>query len=284
MNRLFSLFTLLFVLLCLGTLPVYAGTNYEVQKVADGVYAAIAQPKGKAASNAMIVVTNNQVILAGAHFVPECIEELRAEITKITQIPLRYVILTHHHRGFNYIDYDFPENVEIITSWQTWQALKAGSRELKNPVTFFDKGLTLRRGKTTIVLNNADLGHTEGDVIVYLAEEKVLFTSDLFYNGVVGFMGDGYMAEWVLCLEMLEGIEARAVIPGMGKVTNSEGILQFRLIFKDFLTEVLRHVEKGETIAQAKKGFHLPDYEAQSGYKTYSNSNIERAYKQLKEN
>ena len=73
-----------------------------------------------------------------------------------------------------------------------------------------------RRGKTTIVLNNTDLGHTEGDVIVYLAEEKVLFTSDLFYNEVVGFMGDGFMREWVLNLEILEGIEARTVIPGLG--------------------------------------------------------------------
>jgi glyoxylase-like metal-dependent hydrolase (beta-lactamase superfamily II) len=284
MNRLFSLFPLLCIYLCLGTGPASAGTNYAVQKVADGVYAAIAQPKGKAASNAMIVVTNSQVILAGAHFVPECIEELSAEITKITPIPLRYVILTHHHRGFNYIDYDFPENVEIITSWQTWQALNAGSRELKNPVTFFDKGLSLRRGKMTIVLNNTDLGHSEGDVIVYLAEEKVLFTSDLFYNEEVGFMGDGFMREWVLNLEMLEGIDARTVIPGLGKVTNSEAMLQFRLIFKDFLTEVLRHVEKGETLAQTKKGFHLPEYEALNGYRAFSNSNIERAFKQLKEN
>jgi glyoxylase-like metal-dependent hydrolase (beta-lactamase superfamily II) len=284
MNRLFSLLPQLCICLCLGTGPAYAGTNYAVQKVADGVYAAIAQPKGKAASSAMIVVTNYQVILAGAHFAPECIEELRAEIAKITPIPLRYVILTHHHRGFNYIDYDFPENVEIIMSWQTWQALKAGSRELKNPVTFFNEGLTLSRGKKTIVLNNTGLGHSEGDVVVYLPEEKVLFTSDLFYNEVVGFMGDGFMREWVLNLEMLEGIDARTVIPGLGKVTNSEGILRFRLIFKEFLTEVLRHVERGETTAQTKKGFHLPEYEALNGYKTFSSNNIERAYKQLKEN
>lgn len=291
MNRLFSSVFLLLIV-CLTAMPAPAAINgnnsnnvknFAVQKVADGVFAAIALPKGKANSNAMIIVANSQVILVGAHFTPEVIKELSAEAAKITSAPLKTVVLTHHHRGYNYIDYDFPTNVEIITSWQTWQSLKEGYRELKNPVTFFDKGLTMRRGKMMIVLSNTDLGHSEGDVIVYLPEEKVLFTSDLFFNDVVGYMGDGHLREWVLDLEMLEGIDARIVIPGVGKVTNSAGITQFSLFFKDFLTEVLRHVEKGETLEQTKKTFRLPNYEALPGYKIFLNTNVERAYKQLKE-
>ena len=231
----------------------------------------------------MFIVSNSQVIMAGAHFTNEGTRELIAEVSKITAAPLKTVILTHHHRGYNYIDYDFPAGVEIITSWQTWQSLSAGYREIKNPVTFFEKGLTMRRGNTVIVLSNAGLGHSQGDLIVYLPNEKILFTSDLFFNDQIGYMGDGYMREWVLTLEMLEGIDARTVIPGVGNITDIDGIRQFRLLFKDFLTEVLRHVEKGETLAQTKKGFHLPGYEALPGFKVYFNGNLERAYQQLKE-
>ena len=291
MNRQFS-FVFLLLIVCLAAMPAPAAINgnnsnnvknFAVQKVAEGVFAAIALPKGKANSNAVIIVANGQVTLAGAHFSPEVIKELTAEAAKIAPFPLKTVILTHHHRGYNYIDYDFPPNVEIFTSWQTWRSLKEGYRELRNPVTFFDKGLTLVRGRMTIVLSNTDLGHSEGDVIVYLPEEKVLFTSDLFFNDVEGYMGDGHMREWVLDLEMMEGIDARVVIPGSGRVTNSAGITQFRLFFKDFLTEVLRHVEKGETLEQTKKAFRLPDYEALPGYKIFLNTNVERAYKQLQE-
>ncbi|WP_298269923.1 MBL fold metallo-hydrolase [Geobacter sp.] len=257
--------------------------NYKVKQLEEGVYAAIALPEGKAASNALIIVTPYQVILAGAHFVPEGIRELIADIAEITPIPLRYVILTHHHRGFNYVDFDFPANVEILTSWQTWQALKGESRPLRNHVTFFDKGMTLLRGNVVIVLNNTENGHSEGDVFVYLPNEGVLFTSDLFFNDVVGYMGDGHMRDWVITLETLEAVGAKHVVPGLGEPTDRSGLRRFIIFFKDFLTEVLRHIEAGHTLAETKKQFHLPGHENLPGYKTFFDVNVERAYQDLKE-
>jgi glyoxylase-like metal-dependent hydrolase (beta-lactamase superfamily II) len=272
----------LLLLASLLATPVVAA-NYEIQRVADGVYAAIATPGGKAASNALIIVDGNRVILAGAHFVPEGISELVAEIGKLTTFPLKYIILTHHHRQGSYSDFDFPADAEIITSWQSWQAMAGEPRELKNPLLLVDRSLTLRRWKQSIILNNTDLGHSEGDLFVYLPEAGVLFTSDLVFNDAIGPMGDGHMREWVINLEMLESMEARVVVPGVGGVTNSAGIKRFRLFLKDFLTEVLRHQEQGETLKQTKKGFRLPQYEKLPGYKAFSEANVERAYGQLQE-
>lgn len=260
-----------------------AGANYDIKQVEEGVYAAIALPEGKAASNALILVTPYQVILAGAHFVPEGIRELVDAIAEITPIPLRYVILTHHHRGFNYVDFDFPANVEILTSWQTWQSLRGESRQLRNHVTFFDKGMTLIRGKVVIVLNNVENGHSEGDVFVYLPNEGVLFTSDLFFNDVVGYMGEGHMRNWILTLETMEAVGANHVIPGLGQVSDRSGLRRFRLFFKDFLSETLKHVEAGRTLAETKKLFSLPRHESMPGYKSFLDVNVERAYQYLKD-
>ncbi|KAF0215253.1 MAG: beta-lactamase domain-containing [Geobacteraceae bacterium] len=280
MKRLLPLVFLL--TFCISPVTRAFAANYEIKKVADSVYAAIALPAGKVASNAMIIVASDHVILAGAHFVPDGILELIAGIAKITPHPLRHVILTHHHRGYNYIDFDFPTDVDIIASWQTWQALKSEYREFKNPVTFFDRGLTIQRGKQTIVLSNTGPGHSDGDVIVYLPDEEVLFTSDLVFNNEVGFMGDGHMWEWVMNLEMLENIGAITVIPGVGQVTDIDGIMRFHIFIKDFLTEVLQHQERGASIAQTKKEFKLPQYQHLPGYKNYIDGNIERAYGELK--
>jgi glyoxylase-like metal-dependent hydrolase (beta-lactamase superfamily II) len=277
---------LLFGIMLLGLVVVPPrsswAANYDIQKVATGVYAAVAQPKGKAASNAMIVVTNYEVILAGAHFVPEAIKELLTEIGRLTPLPLRRVILTHHHRGFNYVDFDLPANVEIITSWQAYQALKSELRELRNPLVFFDKRLTMQRDGQTIVLNNVGQAHSEGDLFVYLPKEGILFTSDLLFNDAAGYMGDGTMRDWILCLEMMAGVGARTVIPGIGKVTDSEGIDKFLAFFRDYLTEVLRNVEKGNNLVQTKKEFSLPQYRNLPGFKTFFEVNLERAYKELK--
>ena len=257
--------------------------NYEIKKVSDNAYAALVTSGGKATSNALFIVTEGGVLLAGAHFTADGIKELQAEIAKVTALPLRYAILTHHHRGYNYLDFDFPPEVEMIASWQTWQALKAETRPLKNPLLYFDNSISLLRGKLTIILSNMERGQADGDLIVYLPDQGVLFTSDLVYNGVVGYMGEGYMRDWVLDLEMLLEIESRTVVPGLGGVADREGINRFRLFMKDFITEVLRHVEKGESLAQTKRGFTLPQYEKLPGYRENFDANVERAYKQVKE-
>lgn len=274
----------LMVTILLGSVEgASAGKHYDIQKVSDSVYAAVAVPEGKAASNAMIVVTEQQVILAGAHFVLDAVRELISEISNITPKPVREIILTHHHSGYNYIDVDLPENAEIITSWQTWQALRSEYRKVKNPVTFFEKGLTLQRENVSIILSNTDFGHSKGDLVVYIPSEGVLFTSDLVFNGAVGYMGTGFMRDWVLSLEFLESLAPNIVIPGVGKVTGSEGITRFKMFMQDFLSEVIRHIEKGDSLSVTKKEFHLPQYTTLQGYKTFFDVNIERAYGELKE-
>ncbi|CAG0966369.1 hypothetical protein GEOBC_01020 [Geobacteraceae bacterium] len=281
MKKLFLSLTVAMLLGFIGG-PATAA-NYEIKLVDEGVFAAIALPEGKAASNALIIITPHQVLLAGAHFVPEGIKELIAAIAEITPLPLRSVILTHHHKGFNYVDFDFPANVEIITSWQTWQALKAETRPLRNHVTFFDKGLTLIRSDTAIVLSSAEFGHSEGDVFLFLPNEGILFTSDLFYNDVVGYMGEGHMRDWVITLETLEAVGAQYVVPGLGQVTDRAGFRRFRLFFKDFLTEALRHIEAGRTLDETMKLFRLPAHEGMPGYKAFFDVNVGRAYQDLKE-
>jgi len=266
------------------TMPVFVqAANFRFQKIKGGVYAAIAEPGGKAASNSLIIVTDYQVILAGSHFVPETTQELLEFVKKITPLQVRYIILTHHHRGFNYIDFDLPANAEIIASGQTWQSLRSEFRQIRNQVTFFDRELTLKRGNTVIVLSNTDQGHSEGDVIVYLPLEKVLFTSDLFFNDVAGYMGDGHFRDWISTLELLASIDAGVVVPGLGETTNIEGIRRFQAFFRDFTTEVLRLSGKGLSLEVTQRQFSLPQYESLPGYRAFFDVNFKRAFTELKD-
>lgn len=277
-----SLLAVCIFMICICAGPVFAA-NYEIKKVAENVYAALAIPRGKAISNALIIVTSSGVLLSGSHFTAEGVEDLVAEIGKLTPVPLKYVVLTHHHRGYNHIDFDFPPNIDVITSLQVWQALQSETRQFKNPLVLFDTSLTLKKGKLNIILTNAGRGQSESDVVVYIPEESVLFTSDLVFNGMVGYMGDGFMREWVLNLENLLALEAFIVVPGMGKVTDTAGIEQFMVFLKEFLTEVFQHVEKGDTLAKTKKNFKISEYESLPGFRTFFDINVDRAYRQLKE-
>jgi glyoxylase-like metal-dependent hydrolase (beta-lactamase superfamily II) len=273
---------LLIISLFILTPCTASAANFKFEKVRGSVYAAIAEPGGKAASNSLIIITSYQVILAGAHFVPETTKELLDFVKTITPVPVRYIILTHHHRGFNYIDFDLPANAEIIASGSTWQALKSEFRQIKNQVTFFDRGLTMKRGNTLIVMSATEKGHSEGDSFVYLPEEGVLFTSDLFFNDVAGYMGDATFRDWIETLEIMASIDVHAVVPGLGKVTNTEGILRFQTFFRAFTTEILGLIAKGLEVEAAKRQFSLPQFENMPGYKAFFDVNFRRAYNELK--
>ena len=129
---------------------------------------------------------------------------------------------------------------------------------------------------------NAGAGHSSGDTIVYLPTERILFASDLLFNDTVGFMGEASIHEWGERLDMMEKLAPSIVIPGVGKVSDSGAIERFRKFYRAFMTEIIRNVEKGNTLSQTRKEFSLPQYKSLPGYDTFLGINLERAYKQFK--
>jgi glyoxylase-like metal-dependent hydrolase (beta-lactamase superfamily II) len=256
--------------------------EYEITRVTDSVYAAIARTEGKVASNAVFIITEYEVILAGAHFIPAGIQELLRGIAKITSLPVSQIILTHHHKGFNYVDFDLPQKAEIVVSEKVWQALKGETREFKNPTVVFENSLTLNRGKTSLVIIDSGPGHSSGDILIYMPRERILFASDLLFNESFGYMGEAFIHEWGENLELMEKLVPAIVIPGVGKVADGAVISDFKEFYRAFMTEVIRNVEKGNTLAQTKKEFNLSQYKKLPGYNVFLDVNLERAYKQYK--
>jgi len=248
------------------------------------VFAAIAKPGGKATTNALFVIGKEYVVATGAHMSRPVIEDLYKAIAARTNKPVRYFVLAHHHTGYSYMDFDFPPGQDIIMSWQTWKNIDAEVRRPTYPSMFFNEGLTLKPGGLSVVLTNIGKGHTNGDVVAYIPEAEVVFASDLLYIDSVGFMGSGYMTDWLLALDFLEQIGARYIVPGYGPVSSPEDVYRFGQFFRDFLTEILQHIERGDTLEQTLDSFDLPEYHDMDGYDSLIELNIKRAYNDLSNN
>lgn len=98
-----------------------ASQYFNVEKVAEGVYAAIGKPG--VASNGAFIVTDDGVIVVDTHFRPSWARDLITEIRKTTSKPVRYVINTHWHNDHTqgnqaYVE-SFPSNVEFISQHTT---------------------------------------------------------------------------------------------------------------------------------------------------------------------
>jgi len=281
MRRIFWGLCLAAVLFASGT--AWAQESYRVEELAEGVYAALAVPGGRASSNAFFVISHDWVVAGGAHMTRDAVTDLLAAVAEVTPRPVTHFVLPHHHRGFAFTDFDFPPTMQVLMSGQTWAGLQSEVPAVVYPTLFFSEGLTLKAVDQTVVLTNLGRGHAEGDVIVYLPEENILFASDLLYQGSIGFLGDGHMEDWVLALEFIKQLNPGKIIPGYGKVCGVEEVGKFQGFLRAFLSEVIRHLEAGEPLEQVKKEFRLPRYEDVPGYRQFLDVNLERAYHDLQE-
>jgi len=94
---------------------------FNIQKVADAVYAAIAKPG--VACNGAFIVTNDGVIVVDTHLRPSWAKDLIGAIGKITDQPVRYVVNTHWHgdhtQGNKAYEAAFPKGTEFISHHNT---------------------------------------------------------------------------------------------------------------------------------------------------------------------
>ncbi len=274
---------LLTLTLFFGTLcPLQAAQrSYKIEKIAEGVYAALAISGGVATSNAFIVDLGHYLVIGGAHLTKKAINDLIVAAADITPKPVEVFVLAHHHKDFSFVDFDFPPGKDIIMTLQTRQVMKQEIRKFEGQINYFREGLTLEGLERSLVLTNVGPAHSKGDLIAYIPQTKTLFTSDLIYVDSVGFLGDGPLRDWVLVLEGISALDADKIIPGYGPVSEWGEINTFKNYLKDFLTEILRHIEKGDNLYETLQTFSLPQHENVPGFKTFKAGNIERAYKQL---
>jgi cyclase len=82
-------------------LPAHAQTAdkelFQLKRVADGVYAAIAETRYKLNCNAAVIMTDDGVIVVDAHSKPSAARALYQEIQAVTKKPVRKMINTHFH-------------------------------------------------------------------------------------------------------------------------------------------------------------------------------------------
>ncbi|MDR7304043.1 cyclase [Haloactinomyces albus] len=65
--------------------------------------------------------------------------------------------------------------------------------------------------------------HTNGDLVVFLPREKVLFTGDLLFSGVTPLALQGSITGWLAALDWLATFEVATFVPGHGPLDTTGG-------------------------------------------------------------
>ena len=74
-----------------------ADNIFQIIKVGDGVYAAIAKPTFRLNCNAAIIVQDDGVVVVDSESIPSAAREVIAAIKGITDKPVKFLVITHFH-------------------------------------------------------------------------------------------------------------------------------------------------------------------------------------------
>ena len=128
------------------------------------------------------------------------------------------------------------------------------------PTMTLTKQMTLTRGGREIQLWFFGRGHTGGDVVVYLPEEKVIATGDLVTNGIA-YMGNAYLSEWADTLDAVKELDFDVVLPGHGAAfEGKEKIAHFQAYLRDLWTNIVAKHEAGVSADEAAKTIDLTSH------------------------
>ncbi|WP_438998127.1 MBL fold metallo-hydrolase [Variovorax beijingensis] len=217
--------------------------------------------------NTGIIVGDDAVLVADTQATPAMAQDVVRRIREVTDKPIKYVVLTHYHavRVLGASGFDpqqiiasqdtrdlivergeqdkaseigrFPrlfQNVETVPPGLTW------------PTMTFTGKMTLWLGKLEVQLLQLGRGHTKGDTVVWLPQDRVLLSGDLVEFDATPYAGDAYFKDWPQTLENLAALKPAALVPGRGPALLGEAQVAAGLrTTGGFIADVRACVEAG---------------------------------------
>jgi glyoxylase-like metal-dependent hydrolase (beta-lactamase superfamily II) len=125
-----------------------------------------------------------------------------------------------------------------------------------------DGALTLTRGHRTIEIRAIGRGHTAGDLVVWLPQEKIVAAGDLVIAPIPLVGGDqSYVGDWPTTLDHLLALGATTIVPGHGPVMHDTAfITQWQKLLRELKTQTDAAMARGETQEQAIGSIHVDDF------------------------
>src|SRR5438874_4417553 len=229
-----------------------AAFPFVLKQVGPGVYAAIDGPEHKAGSNAGFVIGDDGVLVVDAFFNVDAAQALVAEIHRLTPKPIRFVVNTHYHADHTGGDQALRDAGAVIIAHRNVRGwvrtnninlfgdritpeLKARIEALPLPDLVTDKDLIVWLGSRKVVVRTV-LGHTGGDLTIFVPDAGLLFTGDMLWRKIAPNLIDGSVSEWLATdadfTRMPDAVHV-TYVPGHGDVADVNDVADFRAYLSD---------------------------------------------------
>src|SRR3984893_2124214 len=247
-------------------------------KLSDHAYAYTAEGD----PNTGIVIGDDAVMVIDTRATPVMAQDVVRRIREVTIKPIKYVVLSHYHavRVLGASGYK-PEH--IIASRDTYDLIvERGEGDMKSeierfprlfravesvpgltwPTLVFEKHLTLWLGKLQVEIMQLGRGHTKGDTVVWLPQERILFSGDLVEYAATPYTGDAYLTDWPATLDAVAELEPAKLGPGRGAALQTPADVKAGLEGRGaFVREMFVAVKRGAAAGKDLKTVYRETYD-----------------------
>jgi glyoxylase-like metal-dependent hydrolase (beta-lactamase superfamily II) len=249
---------------------------------------------------------HDSVLVIDTQATPVMARDVIRRIREVTDKPIKHIVMSHYH-AVRVLGASAYEASEIIASEDTRDLIvERGTADMKSeierfprlfqavetipgltwPTLTFRGEMTLWLGKLEVKLLQLGRGHTKGDTVAWLPQQKILFSGDLVEYGATAYAGDAYFADWPKTLDKVEALGATAIVPGRGAALTTpalcrEGIATTRAFISELYASVKSGVAQGHELKRVFADTDAalrPKYGQQFIYEHCMPFDVSRAY------
>lgn len=264
-------------LICVLSLAIFIGKcsepadNFTVTNVSENVYSIVSPsiglptPENKGwNSNVHFIVTGKGVLLFDTGSSELIGNKIKSTIKSITNQPVRWVINSHSHADHWLGNAAFAD-AEIIASNQAFETMKKygkddvafyakvtngtiGSTKLKYPNLLLHEPQKRTFGGQEVEFIFANDGHSEGDVLMWLPKQKIIFGGDVLSSDWMPIITNySNLSKLINTLQTVAKLNPSVVLTGHGNVTTVASVLRDVQLLSSVCEQVKLDYEKGLT-------------------------------------
>jgi glyoxylase-like metal-dependent hydrolase (beta-lactamase superfamily II) len=224
--------------------------------------------------NTGIIVGDDGVMVIDAQATPAMAGDVIARVAKVTDKPVKYVLLTHYH-AVRVLGASAFKGAEILASNATRDLIaERGEQDMDSeigrfprlfrtaetisgltwPTITFPDQISVWLGRREVRIIHVGRGHTAGDVIAIVPDAGVVFSGDLVEYKSACYCGDAHFTEWLATLDHLAELQANALLPGRGAtLTSPEMVKEGIEVTSDFIATLYNSVQESVTKGRSLK-------------------------------
>jgi len=233
-------------------------------------------------SNSAFLVTDEGVLVVDTRQHPAHGRDLIERIRRITDKPIKWVVVTHAHGDHYYGNPAFKalgatiiahrdtmagmlinEQSEFRRRQRFFKSMNLDPGEVKTvlPDITFDSQLTLRLGGRTVEILHFGPGQNPGDTLVHFPHARAVYVGGPFARKNWSNMSFTPSVEgWIALLQRIAAMDVDRFLPGHGDVGDRQDLLDEAKLLADFQAEVKAAIARGVSKEEAVKTLRFPQY------------------------